>query len=68
MPQVVQHIVLFPYHEHVTEEQRKEVSERFFALGRQCRINGAPFIMAINGGKNNSPEPPAKGIDVCRSD
>ncbi|KAL7005834.1 hypothetical protein EMMF5_004570 [Cystobasidiomycetes sp. EMM_F5] len=62
MPSVVQHLVLFAYKPEVSEEERKEVGRRFFSLGQACRIEGSPYILAINGGANNSPEEAGSSI------
>lgn len=52
---VVRHIVLFRYMETVSKQERQEITMRFLALRGSLR-NGAPYIVSIEEGAQNSGE------------
>ena len=68
------HIVIFQYKSDTDEAQKKVITEAFLALRIQClspanddfTSPGAPYILNIIAGSNNSSEDPAKGYQVSR--
>jgi hypothetical protein len=61
-PGLLKHIVLFRYREGITDQQRQEVEDRFHALAKSHR-NGAPYILGIESGAQNSPEGLHAGLE-----
>ena len=66
------HIVIFQFKSDTDEAQKSAFSEAFLALRNQCispdhfASPGAPYILNIIAGSNNSSEAPAKGYQVSR--
>ena len=66
------HIVIFQYKSDVDEAQKTSLKEDFLALRNKClspatsTSPGAPYILSIIAGSNNSSEDPAKGYQVSR--
>ena len=66
------HIVIFQYKSNTDEVQKTAIAEAFLALRNKClspassTSPGAPYILNIIAGSNNSPEDPAKGYQVSR--
>ena len=60
------HIVHFGYTSDATKEQKRLVASAFLALKDTCLKDGTkrPYIVNIAGGKNNSPEGQAHGLEV----
>ena len=68
------HIVIFQYKSNTDEAQKTAIAEAFLALRNQClspanstSSPGAPYILNIIAGSNNSSEDPAKGYHVSRT-
>lgn len=59
---VVRHIVLFRYRDAISNEDQREVTRRFLALQGSLR-NGAPYIVSIEEGAQNSGEKMDGGFD-----
>ncbi|CAD6564587.1 MAG: hypothetical protein CYPHOPRED_004099 [Cyphobasidiales sp. Tagirdzhanova-0007] len=59
------HIVHFGYTSDATKEQKRLVASAFLALKDTCLKDGTkrPYIVNIAGGKNNSPEGQAHGLE-----
>ena len=68
----ITHIVIMQFKSDTDEAQKKALGEAFLALRNQClspdnfTSPGAPYILNIIGGSNNSSEAPAKGYEVSR--
>ena len=66
------HIVIFQFKSNIDDAQKTAISEAFLALRNKClspanfTTPGAPYILNIIAGSNNSPEGPAKGYQVSR--
>jgi hypothetical protein len=66
------HIVIFQYKRDTDEAQKTAIKEAFLALRNKClspanfTSPGAPYILSIIAGSNNSSEDPAKGYQVSR--
>jgi hypothetical protein len=60
-PGLVRHIVLFRYKDTVTAAQREDITQRFLALQNSPR-NGAPYIVSIEEGMQNSGENADQGL------
>ena len=66
------HIVIFQYKIDTDEAQKTAITEAFLALRDQClspdnfTSPGAPYILNIIAGSNNSSEDPGKGYQVSR--
>ena len=66
------HIVIFQYKSDTDEAQKTALKEGFLALRTKClspanfTSPGAPYILNIIAGSNNSPEDQAKGYQVSR--
>jgi Stress responsive A/B Barrel Domain len=61
-PAGVTHIVLFHYRDATTPKQVAEVARRFRALALTER-HGAPYILSITDGAQNSPENAGHGFE-----
>ena len=65
-------MVIFQYKSDTTEAQKTTIAEAFLALRFQCLSPpkfpspGAPYILNIIAGSNNSSADPAKGYEVSR--
>ena len=56
---------MFQYKSSVTATTKDNVSSAFMALKDACRLpDGSKYIVAIDGGVNNSPEGMTKGMEV----
>jgi hypothetical protein len=62
-PAVVRHLVLFRYAPSVTDEQKREVRDRFLALKGAARRDGRPYIVSIETGVQNSGEGASQGLE-----
>ena len=66
------HIVIFQYKSDTDEAQRTAITEAFLALRNLClspanfTSPGAPYILNIVAGSNDSSEGPAKGYQVSQ--
>lgn len=66
------HIVIFQYKSDTDEAQKTAIKEGFLALRNKCLSPanstppGAPYILSIIAGSNNSSEDPAKGYQVSQ--
>jgi hypothetical protein len=61
----IMHIVLFQFTTATPPKAMADVSAAFHTLRHTCRkANGKPYILAIDGGTNISPEKAGKGYDV----
>jgi hypothetical protein len=61
----IMHIVLFQFTTATPPKAMADVSAAFHTLRHTCRKpNGKPYILAIDGGTNISPEKAGKGYDV----
>ena len=66
------HIVIFQYKSDIDEAQKTAITKAFLDLRNQCispanfTSPGAPYILNIIAGSNNSSEDQAKGYEVSR--
>ena len=66
------HIVIFQYKFDTDEAQKTAIAKAFLDLRNLCLLPadstspGAPYILNIIAGSNNSSEEPAKGYQVSR--
>jgi len=61
----IQHLVQFAYKPEVTASHRQEVASAFLALKDECKHpdTAEPYILSLVGGKDNSPEGLADGLE-----
>lgn len=76
----ITHIVHFSYSPAVSNTEKHLIASKLLLLQDTCLLPstgpaaaadparaGQPYILAISGGKNNSPEPHANGLEVSDS-
>ena len=63
-PGEVVHIVLFRLKPAVSQADRAVVTDRFLALGQECRRDGQPYIRDIVAGAPNGGEGVERGFEL----
>lgn len=63
-PGLVQHIVLFRFRDAVTDDERREVADRFRALAESPRPDGERYIVSISAGEQTSGERAGHGFEL----
>ena len=71
----ITHIVHFGYSPDISNTEKHLIASKFLLLQDTCLLPttgpatdraGKPYIQAISGGKNNSPEPHNQGLEVSK--
>ena len=62
-PGLVRHVVLFRYRNDVTDQQKKDVQQRFRDLAGSVRDDGARYILSVDAGPQRSGESAGAGYE-----